>query len=391
MSRTVLNKLLSHSFDHYPVLYNKFIFHNHTVHHLGSIYFLGATDDKLEEVYETMCEHLDPYEPSPQEINLSNWRQHLGNKYFCKSYRDFFNEQLTTNGNNWKKKFIEFLLDNKEQPMINSVVSGLGHSLIHIGYAFELDSQVVGIEALTMTAIYYDYLHEVIDKLQPPKSPSKSALEIFKNIHTDSQLPIYDTPGADNNPEQTVKNCNDRVFYHYNQWKINKENLEKSVEELFDLTVYIYGATHKPNEIEFDFFLVHLLTSMHAIRIISSHIDNQDIFGHLLLQFFYFAIVIYISQLRPKIDEHLIHDYKIDEEKNNWNYVIDRSLNTKLVDDSHLVKVIRALRDAENVYGNGKDGLYLKTAVKTVDNVDFDEIWTGFEDAKRQLNIVKHS
>jgi len=165
-------------------------------------------------------------------------------------------------------------------------------------------------------------------------------------------------PGVDN-LEITVKNSTDRVFIHYNQWNMNRENLEKMIEELFDLTVYIYGATHKPNEIEFDFFLLHLLTAMHAVRVIYTHINDKQIFEHILLQFFYFAIVIYISQLRPEINENLIYDYKIDNEKNNWNYVIDRTLNTELINDAHVVKVVRALRDADKIYGNNKKMDYI--------------------------------
>jgi hypothetical protein len=389
MSRTVLNKLLAHSFANYQILFNELVFHNHNAHHLGSLYLLGASDDKLEKTYETMCKELDPYEKSPHEITLSNWRDYLGNKHFCQGYRDFFNEQLKTNENNWQTKFTELLLANEKQPLINSVISGLGHPLIHIGYAFELDNQFVGIEALAMTAVCYNYLHEVVDQLKPPTSPSKSAIEIFKNIRSDTRLPIYDTPGV-NNLESTVKDQADLVLSHYNQWKMNQENLEKTIEELFDLTVYLYGATHKPNEIEFDFFLVHLLTSMHAIRIIHPHINNPQISERILLEFFYFAIVIYISQLRPEINESFINDYKIDEKNNTWDYVIDRTLNTKLIEDAHAVKVIRALRDAEKAYGN-KNNFYLKTAIKTVDNLDFDETWIGGSDNKRQLNVLKHS
>ncbi|CAF4386582.1 unnamed protein product, partial [Rotaria magnacalcarata] len=68
------------------------------------------------------------------------------------------------------------------------------------------------------------------------------------------------------------------------------------MEELFDLAVYIYGATHKPNEIGFDFFLAHLLTAMHAVRMIRLHVDNQQVFEHIILQYFYFAIVLYVCQ-----------------------------------------------------------------------------------------------
>ena len=129
---------------------------------------------------------------------------------------------------------------------------------------------------------------------------------------------------------------------------------------------------------------------MHAIRIIYPYIDDQQISEHILLQFFYFAIVIYISELRPEINEHLIDDYKIDNEKKNWNYVIDRTLNTKIVDDAHAVKVIRALRDAEKVYGN-KNEFYLKIAVKTVDNLNLEELWIGGSDDQRQLDVLKRS
>ncbi|CAF1343756.1 unnamed protein product [Rotaria sp. Silwood1] len=339
MSRTVLNKLLLHSFENYNVLFNEFQFHNHNPHHLGSLYLLGATDDKLEKAYEIMCKELVPYETSPQEINLSNWRTYLGDKDFCKSYRDFFHEQLTT-----------------KHPLINGVICGLAHPLIHIGYAFELDSQIVGIEALAMTAVSYNYLHDIVDKLKPPKSPSKSAIEIFKDIRLDNRLPSYDTSDVPT-LEEIVKNYTDSVLSHYNQWKMNKENIEKTIEELFDLAVYAYGATHKPNDIEF---------------------------------VFYFAIVVYVYQLRPEINEHLINDYKMDDEKNNWNYVIERILNTELMNDVHVVKVLRALKDAEKVYGY-KDGFYLKTAVKTVENVNIEDIWIARPNDQRQLNVLKRS
>jgi len=99
MSRTLLDKLLIHSVANYQLLYNKYIFHNHNAHHLGSLYLLGVTDDKLEKAYKIMCQDLDPYEESPQRITLSNWRRHLGDKRYCKSYRDFFKEQLTNTNN----------------------------------------------------------------------------------------------------------------------------------------------------------------------------------------------------------------------------------------------------------------------------------------------------
>ena len=214
-------------------------------------------------------------------------------------------------------------------------------------------------------------------------------MDIFKAVRADPRLPIFDKPGVAN-LEQTIQDCHDQILSYYNQWQMNRDDLAKTIEELFDVTVYIYGATHKPDQIVFDFFLLHLLTSMHAIRILHSHIDNRDTFEHLLFQFFYFAIVIYVCQLRPEINEQLVDDYPIDTKEKNWPYVIDRSLNTKIVDDAHAVKVVRALRDAEQVYGY-KNGMYLKTAVKTVDNLDLSEFWVGGTEDKRQLKVLTRS
>ncbi|CAF3261454.1 unnamed protein product [Rotaria socialis] len=386
MSRTVLDKLLTDSYARYQVLDHRG-FHTHTAHHLASLRCLGASDERLEQLAKIMCEENAPYEPSPHEITSANWRQSLGDERFCKAYRDFFDQQLKTSGDKWCEKFLELLNDHKPEPLINSLVSGLAHPLIHVGYALELNSREVASEALTLSAVGYNYHHEIIDKLKAPKAGSKSFQEIFNNLRADDRLPLFDAPGV-GNLEATVKESVDIVLSYFDQWQINTNNLEKTIEDLFDFSVYLYGATHKPDQIDFDFFLLHLLTSMHAIRMIYVHLNEQQLPENILWQFFYIANMIYISQCRPKIDKGLIDNYKIDAGVKTWDYVIEKTVNTKLAEDAHLVKVIRTLRDAETVYGP-KDGLYLKTAVKTVDNANIDNIWIGGPVNPRQLNILK--
>ncbi|CAF0729720.1 unnamed protein product [Rotaria sp. Silwood1] len=336
-----------------------------------------------------MCDIVDPYEPSPHEITRSNWREFRGNKQYCKAYKDFFEQELTASGDNWRKKFLDLLLEDKAEPMINSVVCGLLHPLIHIGYAFELDSSIVAIEALTQTAVCDTLLHKVIDHLKPPKLGSKSVIEVFQDIHSDDRLSIDDTTPIFDKIKLVVENLNDLVLYHYDQWKINENNLEKTIEDMFDFSVYIYGATHKSDKARFDFLFLHLLTGMHAIRVIYPHFDDQKVAEHILLQFFYFACVLYIANARPKINKKLIDDYEVDNSKNNWDYVIDRTLNSSLAEIMHLVKVVHSLRAAEAAYGV-KNGLYLKTAVKTVDNLNVDDPWVGASDNPQHLISLKN-
>ena len=389
MSRAVLDKLLAHSVENYQVLFYRRAFHNHNAHHLGSLYFLGASDERIEQIYKLMCNVVDPYDPSPHPITRANWRNSLGDKQFCKAYKDFFEQELIASGDNWRKRFLDLLLEDKAQPMINGVVCGLLHPLIHIGYALELDSRIVAIEALTQTAVCCTEHEEVINKLKLPKSGTKSALEVLQDIRLDNRFSILDELATGNLGDIIVKLI-DPILSHYDQWNINGNNLEEAIEELLDVSVYIYGATHKPDQIEFDFFLLHLLTGMHAIRVTYPHLNDQQTAKNILMQFFFITCVVYIARLRPEINKKLIIDYEVDDAKDNWTYVIQRTVNSDLAEIMHLVKVVHSLRAAEVAYGF-KNGFYVKTAVKTVDYVNPDKPWIGASDNLKHLSSLKNT
>ncbi|CAF3630611.1 unnamed protein product [Adineta steineri] len=392
MTNTVLDSLLKTDFEQNQVLWDNLQFHSHNAHHLGALASLGASDQQLKDIYtNTMRKYAEKYEPSPHEITDGNWRNSLSDRRFCMAYRDFFNKKLPTQGN-WKGEFFKLLLDDKDGlPLINASLSGLLHPIIHISYAIDLNSRPVACEALTMTAVCVGSIYKLPAKLEPPANGIKGALRVMKEIRSEDYAPTLDEPAQF---DSVLKN-ESLLLAYYNEWQM-PANIEKAVEELFDMSVYIYGATHKPDQIDFDFGLLHLLTGMNAIRTLQPYLDEKTV-KRLLCCFFYLSLVMYISQRQPKINEHLINDYQIEEGKRNWEYVVDRTLHTKLATEVHCVKVIRTLKDAEAKYGS-KDGFYLKTAIKSVDNINVDkpwnyykshEPWIGMSDADRELNI-KH-
>jgi len=249
-----------------------------------------------------------------------------------------------------------------KHPLINGLVGGLAHPLISLGYAFELDSAVVGSEALSLAAVCSNYLHDVVDKLKAPSNPSKTAFEVIEDIHKDNKFAKLSSPGIDN-LESVVGNENPNLLNHFNDWNIDQDP-NKAIEELNDLAVYIFAATHEKNNIHLDFFFLHLVTAMAAVRVLAKEFDKELMHG-ILLQYFYFLEALYVSMCRPEIKKSLLLDY--DVKGKDWDYVIDKSLNSSNSKDAHFVKVIRALRDGEQAFGK-KDGFYLKAAVKVVDN-----------------------
>ncbi len=117
--------------------------------------------------------------------------------------------------------------------MFSCLTAGLGHPLIHLGYAYELNSREVAMEALGLAATNYDgrlaKLLESgapVDKSANPLAYSTSNLfEIFARVNGDSRLDGKFEHGSDN----LSKLLEDKVLTsilmeHWSAWKIHRPN-----------------------------------------------------------------------------------------------------------------------------------------------------------------------
>lgn len=124
----------------------------------------------------------------------------------------------------------------------------------------------------------------------------------------------------------------DVVLEHWNAWDLSdpKVQFEKSQET----AVALLSATHDAGT-KYDFFIVHLLTSSHAIRILLPLIPEE---WHIKLvrQWWLFTVVVYICQLRPEIKLSRIDDVKL--EGRDWKFVVDKAVNGPASTDAHYVK-----------------------------------------------------
>ena len=193
----------------------------------------------------------------------------------------------------------------------------MGHPLIHLGYAYELDNSVLAIEALGLCAINYDFLHKYLDN--PPSTPAPNAtpsiLDIFTRVSTDSRfnrLPVY--PGSDK-IELLFEKHEDAVLEYWNSWEI--EDLEKQFEQSVDAAILLLAATHKMSP---PVSFVRLLTISHAVRILLPIVPAEWQIP-LVMEWWLFALAVYITQLRPKINEDYIKD--CDLRGRGWKWVDD--------------------------------------------------------------------
>ena len=328
-----LKHLLKANHVNHSILYHNLQYHNHMAHLLGSAYLLGANTDQLQHIYDEESKELEEWPDSPGEISDSDWREYLGDKRYQRAFVDFYEDELALKyGYDWKKVAEEYLFSGK-QPLIHGFIGGLGHPLIHLGYAYELSSRELGMEALAMGSTSYNFLHKYLDDpsyTKPSVYSTTSPLEILHKITDDTRFDgLFDSRGS-SNIEPLFRDHENLVLEHWNAWTISDPN--KQFADSQEAAVALLVRTVKPGTHAYDFFMVHLLTTSHAVRILLPLIPKKFHIG-LVRAWWLLVIAIYVAQLRPKIDE----DIEV-KPAQGWKYVEDKAVNGAWSTDAHYVK-----------------------------------------------------
>jgi hypothetical protein len=212
----------------------------------------------------------------------------------------------------------------------------VGHPLIHLGYAYEMSSREIGIEALSLVAGGYSDLHKYFDDpsyTKPSPQPSTSPLEILHRLSADDRLKDVFNTSEEDNFERVPEEYEPILLEYWNSWTI--EDPVKQFQESQEAAVTLLVSTVTKKKKNYDFFLVHLLTTSHAVRILLPLIPGQFHIS-LVRQWWLLTLTTYIGQKRPKIDEGLID--RVDLKGKSWKYCEDKAVNGKWATDAHFVK-----------------------------------------------------
>ena len=248
----------------------------------------------------------------------------------------------------------------------------VAHPLIHLGYAYELSSRELAMEALGLAATNYNFMHKYLDDIsytQPAGESTTPLLELLKNICEDERLNgLFEHPGSDN-IEVLFEKQEEIVLEYWNSWSIIDPR--KQFKDSQYVAAYLLAATQGGSKSSYDFFLVHILTSSHALRILIPFVPPEYHIS-LLRQWWLLAIATFIAQLRPKIEVDSVKDY--DLRGRNWAWVEKQAVESEWCYDAHYVKALRALKEAALTWGD-PEASYIKSAMKFVDQF---QGWSGF-------------
>ncbi|EAQ89312.1 hypothetical protein CHGG_05931 [Chaetomium globosum CBS 148.51] len=370
-----LKHLLKANHVNHSILYHNLQFDNHLPHILCSAYHLGAESRQLYHIYDEESKTLEPWKDSPSQMAEDDWRDYLGDKRYQRAFVDFFEDALAMNhAYDWKGVIKEYMFKG-EEPLINCLIGGLGHPLIHLGYAYEFDSREIAMEALGLAATQYNFLHKYSDDpsyARPAPFSSTSPLELINKLASDTRFDgLFKTPGYAN-IEPLFQQHESLILEYWNAWDISTPSTKSTTDltSLFrfsqEAAVALLVATVRPGTHAYNFFVVHVLTTSHAVRILLPLMPAKW-HAPLVRQWWLLALAVYIAVLRPAVDPDYVDPG--DLKGRGWKYVENRALDSEWRTDAHFVKAVRAMREAARTWGDVHNR-YLAAAVKFVDGFE---------------------
>ena len=226
-------------------------------------------------------------------------------------------------------------------------------------------------EALGIAVTNYNYMHKYLDDLHDSKPTHNTAspLDVLQRVRTDKRLDdLFNEPG-DNNVKEVLEQHGDIVIEYLNAWDFSDP--KKQFEHSQHAAAAVFVATQESGSPSYDFFLMHIVSTSHAVRILLPLIPIEFHMA-LVRQWWLLTLVVYIAQLRPEIKLERVTEY--DLKGRDWDWVDKKATEGEHSLDAHYVKALRSMKEAAKTWGDDEK-FYLKAAARFGD--EFNN-WGGF-------------
>ena len=313
-----------------------------------------------------------------------NWLHNLqSTRIAFEAYRDFFDNKIAKLG-------ISACLKRYYPTLSEGMAGAAMHAVIHTGWAVDVESDNMASEGLAYMATAFQPLatgtHHSHHQLWSPDAPN--AIDALKHILIDDNVPQltkranelsrtddYDRLNRGSFQQRliTFDNFNEPMAQFLNDNVMLKlpsigNDLTASIEEL---TVIAASAVYDSNN---EFFIVHGLTSLHAVLCVLPHLDEmaqRNALGY----WFRALVAIVILQGNPgsentltvlknwQADKNTFNRYQLSDDDKAWWLQTLQSTTDSL--DEHVPKTVYVLkRWAEwQAFSKASHDIFAKTAL----------------------------
>ncbi|RDL40920.1 uncharacterized protein BP5553_00899 [Venustampulla echinocandica] len=417
-----VSELLQQNHEKHHVFYNEMGFHNHIVHHMLTIYGLGAPVSIIEKRYAENASYQRPPMTEKDKVvadlrSPATFSKYLGSGKYYHPFLLFFQREMEDKG--WENVLNEYLFAGNERAdnMLGRMFAGFLHPIIHLGFGIEFNQPAIIAEALAQAAVHDDWTGrfllatEQAAKAHPSSNP-KTLPDIIDSIHADKKLSTA-AHFSDSNKirDGILSRAKDEMIKHATQWVVTPENLEEKTVEMINTSIYFTAAAqHPPKQVKFDFYFMHCANSsifFHSFNALPSISTEMKV--RMLQWKGYLDLAMYASRRAPPLLMDEISNYvpaKLEKGDAEWPGIFERLIGFQ--DDGHASKLGRSVRHGELASKKWEDKnadwikvkgfMWGKIGNMVIDSVEdtgerwvrsagFDEAWEEFADRPRREKI----
>lgn len=198
-----------------------------------------------------------------------------------------------------------------------------------------MDSKDLAIEALTLSAVQYNFFHKYLDDAsytKPSPLAADSPLDLLIQMTSDKRFNKLPKDPEIGDIESIFEKHESLIMEYWNGWKL--DDPVKQFELSQKAAVALLVETVRPGTHAYNFLLVHLLTTSHAVRVLLPFFPAEHHIA-LVREWWLLVIAIFIVKGRPRPDPDNVDK---DLKGRHWSYVEDQALNSPWATDSHYVK-----------------------------------------------------
>lgn len=310
---------------------------------------------------------------------------------YQRAYMDYFSMRHGQMKGNARALALDQLLA-EPKPLVYGLFGDFGQAFLVLSDGIEMQNPLLIVESLVLAAA--DWSNTVYDLLTHPQliQPPEVCLSpevILRRIAYDGRFSglMRSGPGF-HSVSLVFSNSAARMALIDYVHLLDIEKAPDVIDQLAQLAVQLLCAAHKKERPAFDFYLSFPLSFVQGLRILLQSSDNA-LYGSVLIRGVWLLILlVYITQLRPCLDDSLISGSLISDGQATWDTVFSdfRSQGDSfngISMDTHYLRALRSLFEVAK--WSPENDYFLRAAWKLKSQW---RGWTGFGSPKEEsLNI----
>ncbi|KAF2685090.1 hypothetical protein K458DRAFT_403332 [Lentithecium fluviatile CBS 122367] len=394
-SAKTASELLQENHEKHHIFFNQSGYHNHIVHHLLTLFALGATPTELRKGYADNVSYQRPLVSLERSIvddmhKPERFKTYLGKEKYYRDFMVFFQDEMERRG--WEDVVNEYAFkgDERADDMLTLMNwTGFLHPIIHLGFGIEFKQPAIIAEALAQAAVHDSWMGQLFFGAEKAAKAAgadplktKSIVQLLEDIRADKKLSSA-AHWADGNKvrDGILKRAPDEMLKYASQYVVAESQLDEKTAEMINAAIfYTSTAQCPPHQVKFDFYYIHCVN---CSIFFSTFLHSPSIPSSAKVRLLEWKVrtdlAMYASRRSPPLLLEEVTNYSpVRPQEASWQDVFKR-VNAHQ-DDGHASKLVRALAHGEKACKSfeGKDGFVIKGGMwKVLGNMAIDSVEAG--------------